>query len=740
MAGKTKIAVLGGGLGSMSALAWITSAKDAAERFDITVYQMGWRLGGKGASGRAGPGKRIEEHGLHIWFGFYENAFRTMRMALEELAKQDPPIVATYRDVDQAFQPHSLVSFAERWNGEWVAPWTILFPPNGGTPGIGEPIADPVTIIETLLGWLVERWDEFAARRGALLAGYAEALELPEHHAPHLEGIAGATGLHRALELWKKHRSGPRSPLIEGVIGDLVALLLRAYLEALWVLLRGSLDDPEVRHFFVLNDLGGRMLIGTLEERLLARGFEAADGEDWVEWMKRYGAKPPTLTSALVETVYDLVFGFVEGDTTRPSFAAGTAVRGILRMIFTYKGALMFKMNAGMGDTIFTPFYGLLKSRGVRFEFFHKVDAIRLAKDRDVIEAIELTRQVNLRDPNAEYWPLENVKGLDCWPSEPLWDQIQDAEKLKHDPYNGGQPYNLESWWTSWPGVGRVTLERGRDFDLVLLGIPIGAIPYVAPELVDRIPEWRKAIRGDGSARPMQTTPTLGVQLWLTETAEQLGWTVPEWVREAAAKFERKYGKPVGLSCLLGGYAQPLDTIADMSHLFPAETWPPENEPKSVQYICGPYHAEEPPPPFSDHEYPRRELERLKAISREWLDRNAARVWPKGASPTHPNGLDPSKLFDPSGAQGPARWNAQYYRVNVDPNERYVLSVPGSTESRVQCSNTGVENLLIAGDWTWNPVLNAGCVEATVASGMEASRVLTGQPEIAGDWRPRPSE
>ncbi|MCZ7683438.1 MAG: hypothetical protein M5U28_33490 [Sandaracinaceae bacterium] len=72
------------------------------------------------------------------------------------------------------------------------------------------------------------------------------------------------------------------------------------------------------------------------------------------------------------------------------------------------------------------------------------------------------------------------------------------------------------------------------------------------------------------------------------------------------------------------------------------------------------------------------------------------------------------------------------HRVNIDPNERYVLSVPGSTASRVGCADTGVENLLVAGDWTWTPVLNAGCVEATVSSGMEASRVLTGQPEIAG--------
>ena len=49
-----------------------------------TVAQVGWRLGGKGASGRnPDRGQRIEEHGLHIWLGFYANAFRLLRACYE---------------------------------------------------------------------------------------------------------------------------------------------------------------------------------------------------------------------------------------------------------------------------------------------------------------------------------------------------------------------------------------------------------------------------------------------------------------------------------------------------------------------------------------------------------------------------------------------------------------------------------------------------------------------------------
>ena len=75
-----KLAVLGGGPASLTALFWLTSTRALRERYDITVYQMGWRVGGKGASGR-GPDGRIEEHGLHILFGFYQNFFYMIRHA-----------------------------------------------------------------------------------------------------------------------------------------------------------------------------------------------------------------------------------------------------------------------------------------------------------------------------------------------------------------------------------------------------------------------------------------------------------------------------------------------------------------------------------------------------------------------------------------------------------------------------------------------------------------------------------
>ena len=86
-------------------------------RYQVTVYQLGWRLGGKGASGR-GRADRIEEHGLHMWMGFYENAFRLMRECYAELGRD--PATSRFADWRDAFSPASTVGLADQSpDGSW---------------------------------------------------------------------------------------------------------------------------------------------------------------------------------------------------------------------------------------------------------------------------------------------------------------------------------------------------------------------------------------------------------------------------------------------------------------------------------------------------------------------------------------------------------------------------------------------------------------------------------------------
>lgn len=49
---RESIVIIGGGMSALTAAFELTSLPEWQRRYDITLYQMGHRLGGKGASGR----------------------------------------------------------------------------------------------------------------------------------------------------------------------------------------------------------------------------------------------------------------------------------------------------------------------------------------------------------------------------------------------------------------------------------------------------------------------------------------------------------------------------------------------------------------------------------------------------------------------------------------------------------------------------------------------------------------
>src|SRR5262249_30074636 len=85
LTGKPNVVILGGGAAGVAAAFWL-SAPEVRDRLGkITLYTKGWRLGGKCATGRnLNYGGRIEEHGLHILLGCYQNAFSTIRRCYKE--------------------------------------------------------------------------------------------------------------------------------------------------------------------------------------------------------------------------------------------------------------------------------------------------------------------------------------------------------------------------------------------------------------------------------------------------------------------------------------------------------------------------------------------------------------------------------------------------------------------------------------------------------------------------------
>ena len=124
---QEKIAILGGGVSAMPAAFYLTEQENWQEKYDITVYQLGWRIGGKGASGRNPDyAQRIEEHGLHIWFGFYDNAFSTIQKAYKALDRPNGAPLQTWQD---AFKEHSFIVLQELIEDKWQT-WPIEFPTN----------------------------------------------------------------------------------------------------------------------------------------------------------------------------------------------------------------------------------------------------------------------------------------------------------------------------------------------------------------------------------------------------------------------------------------------------------------------------------------------------------------------------------------------------------------------------------------------------------------------------------
>jgi uncharacterized protein with NAD-binding domain and iron-sulfur cluster len=461
-------------------------------------------------------------------------------------------------------------------------------------------------------------------------------------------------------------------------------------------------DALDLRRRWILLELGAAIVRGILTDGVLNKGFNAIDQYDFKEWLQRHGVSEPVLSSAPVRSVYDLVFGFAGGDTKAPNVAAGTGLRNLVRTFFRYKGAITWKMQAGMGEAFFAPLYEVLRRRGVVFHFFHRVERLRLSDDRQKVDVIDIAVQATVKEDvvreHGGYQPLRTVKGLPCWPSAPLYEQLAEGDQLRDGNIN------LESAWTPWRDPGRRTLRRGEDFDDVVLGISLGALPHLCQELIGARQDWRDMVEH------VKTAQTQAFQIWLNRDVDALGWGGPE----------RNQG------CT---YLEPLDNWADMTQVLAWEDWPEEHQVRTIVYFCGPMtDAERIPPPFTDPDFPATQEERVRQQAVEFLQTSIGPLWPHATTPQNPDGLNWNLLVDPTGARGADRFTYHFWRANVDPSERYVLCLKGTTKYRLPAGGSGFANLYLAGDWVLTNV-NSGCVEAAVMAGMQASRAICGHPQ-----------
>jgi len=727
-----KVAILGGGMGAL------TAAYELSEQggYDITVYQLGWRLGGQGASGRnLNLADRIEEHGLHVWFGFYENAFSLMRRCYTELGR---PASAPLASVEQAFRPVNSLTMIEKYKDQRL-PWTVGFPTDESTPGSGGEISTLWSSLILLLKWMIE----FAEQKPIDSSGS------PQDKAPN-EGQNIFFRIFKRLLMWLNRIFRPGAPMnsthddlpewveealnkaeaaIQHEIHDAeiwllkqalhfatslpadhkqhshmdhsaLAWLIREFVTLMWKRVKATIEtDTDARRLWTLLYLGATSVAGMLNDRVLFDGFDPLDRHDMIDWFYAHKLVDDQLAndiayhSAPTQTVYDLLFHYKGGDTNRPQLSAGVALRMLIKMLFQYKGSVLWFMQAAMGDTIFAPMYQVLSNRGVKFEFFNRVVNLGLSADNKSIQTVRISRQINLKV--GQYNPLVLIKDLPCWPSEPLYDQIVEGEQLRREHID------LEHAHTTWKDTGgEVTLQAGQDFDSVVLGIGIGALPPLTQELKGASDSWSRMIE------KIETVQTQAIQLWMKPDSKQLGVH--------------------GSRPVIGAYVEPYSSLTDFSDLIPRENWPVGADLQSIIYSCGVLQE------IQDETQAEADR-RVHKIALEFLEHDANPLWPKATRPSDPEELAWHDLVAPDDVKGKARFDTQYWRANIDPVERYVLSLPDTNQYRIKADNSGFEHLILAGNWI-DTGFNIACIETAVMSGMQAARAITGKPEyIAGE-------
>lgn len=779
---RQKIAVLGGGAAAMATVFRLTNKPNWQLHYDITVYQLGWRLGGKGASGRNQDphyAQRIEEHGVHIFFGFYNNAFNLMQATYAELDRAPDALLSTW---DKAFKGHRNIVLEEKMpDGSWFH-WDFEPPTRAGLPGTSEPEPSLSAYIEALLDIIESVYDLFVFpgenhtvsdqrstfmrvldwfkqvfQPDAKISASSKQkvskipLEQSRRLSQHLDSASQQADQHdglidllsetksRLLDLvddiaipwgedddradietnWRAPDDGHAAPgepegISRPVIGA-IAYSTRIALKLVWRVFESKIvapkdyDDKRLRLGWIILNYAYAHLNGAYQDDLFNAGIESINDQDYRHWVTRHGINDGGIMrdSALIRWLYDAIFAYRGGDCDKPSFEAGTGFQTMVKLLFTYEGDFTYKMQAGMGDVVFAPIYEVLRRRGVKFEFFHRVELLEVDADKRVISGIQMERQATTRN-GGEYDPLIDVQdragSLPCWPAEPLYEQLQDADTLRQ--WAASNRCSLEYTDRPSPLAAPVHLTLGRDFDQVVLGISLGGLHKICEQLVQTPgSDWGAMLDRVGTVR------TQAYQLWLNKPLAELVGDKDSPITSPAVLCAYDYNK------------DPIDSYADMHQVLARETWAETpNAPRDIAYFCcfmrdlPSDHTEQ---PFDSG------AEVVKQNALTMLNRHMHHIWPAVCSPA----LDWQILVDPRepAASGEARFDAQFWISISNPSDRYVATFTDTSRYRIWPHRTGFDNLYVAGDWARN-TFNLGCAESAVMSGLAAANAINGDP------------
>lgn len=672
---KRRVVVIGAGVAGLTCAHELSRTTAARRAFSVRVFEMGHKVGGRLASAH-NPKRwgRNEEHGLHVWFGWYDNTFRLVDEVWRDWKRPaDCPWATPWDGLRPIwFSEHALGS------GDDVTVHRAHHPRNRDVPGTASK--------RSLLG----RWSSWIDLPRALTRTWSALVKETKHDNPTPRSwLARALWPHpdavcvdRLLRQFFPAKTQARPHTSRRTVKHIHRILRRIHGPVRAAGRAAAGDHPQRQELARVVDLAltvGRVLTSPRHGIYLDGDLDRVSSWELRELLREHGASEHALSkSRLLECLYDIPFAFEAGDRHRPVLEASTALRFTYRLFADYKHALAFLLKAGAGETLIAPLLDVVRDRGVKLEPFHRLQRVELDPTERFVDRLVFTRAARTQ---GRYEPLITHRGFRRFRSTPDWSQLEDGEQLRR------RGVDFYSRFGDRGETDEVVLQRGVDFDDVVLALPLGSI---APD-----GDGHSPVRAWLDAKPaaraclgrLHLVPTVAAQIWLDEPVDTLG------CRDRAVAT---WGETYSVAC-------------DMSHVIDHEAWG-SGGPRSCIYLCGAWPMRTPTAPSTDASALGDDAADARALLKEQLTDLGASLFDT-----------PPTLHTPGGCT--SRWDAQYVRANVEPWDLADLPLPGADGVRLEANGSGLDNLALAGSWVRTTV-NTTSVEAAVCSGLAAARAL----------------